>query len=144
MTPAPARSTHPAPQRARVNLLTLGFGLAAAPLAWSVLILLGEGLTGHACYPGPSSLGSPLFAVKPSLVVAILLAFAVALAAAAVSYGAWQSTRREREGRSQELIEAGEGRTRFIAMCGLLTSGGFFVAMLFVASALILVPSCRG
>jgi hypothetical protein len=41
------------------------------------------------------------------------------------------------------LIERGEGRTRFLAMCGLMLSIGFFVAITFTSITLLLSPVCR-
>jgi hypothetical protein len=55
----------------------------------------------------------------------------------------WSATRRERGGNSTHLIELGEGRTRFLAMCGMLAGAGFVVAILFSSVSLLLSPLCR-
>ena len=42
------------------------------------------------------------------------------------------------------LLEAGEGRTRFLAVCGLMSALGFAAAILFNTIAVLTVPPCVG
>jgi hypothetical protein len=48
----------------------------------------------------------------------------------------------EMEGDHFALIDVGEGRTRFMAMWGMLFSSGFLIAILFTTIASVMVPSC--
>ena len=71
------------------------------------------------------------------------IALAIALAAALIAYRNWSSTQGEHGGGSQRLVEVGEGRTRFLSMCGILTSLGFALAIIFTSCIILLVPLCR-
>jgi hypothetical protein len=73
-----------------------------------------------------------------------LLAIAVALVASEVSRRSWHATSGEHPGSSEHLLEAGEGRTRFLAMAGWLTGLGFALAIVFDTVALLTVPQCPG
>jgi hypothetical protein len=59
------------------------------------------------------------------------------------AYRNWSATRTERGGDLSQLIERGEGRTRFLAMLGILISAGFFIATIFTSIALLLSPLCQ-
>jgi hypothetical protein len=136
---------HPAPHRHKVSLFALGFGLAAAPLAWAAQTVFGYALSSHACFPGATPRAAPLFAGAEQIAVAMnLIAIVVAAVAAATAYRSWRATRDEDDGRASRLVEVGEGRTRFLALWGMLTSAGFLVAMIFASLAILLVPLCGG
>ena len=46
---------HPAPHRRNAGLFSLGFGLAAAPLAWAAQSIIGYALSSYGCFLGPTS-----------------------------------------------------------------------------------------
>jgi hypothetical protein len=144
MSKQPQFSTrHPAPHRHEVSLFALGFGLAAAPLAWAAQTIIGYALSSHACFPGDTPRTAPLYAGAGQIALAInLIAIMVAAVAWAAAYRSWQATRDENDGQLHRLVEIGEGRTRFLALCGVLTSLGFLVAMIFASVAILLVPLC--
>ena len=71
-----------------------------------------------------------------------VLAIAVAAAAAVFSFGLWRRTRAEAAGAASDLIEAGEGRTRFLSLWGAMSGAGFAIALLFSLIALFGVPPC--
>jgi hypothetical protein len=119
----------------------LWFGLAAAPLGWTLQMWMSASLAGYACYPHADPVGKPLWTWLPAVLPAIsAAAFAIALSGGAVAWNTWQHTRSERPGSAHQLMETGDGRTRFIAMFGLLTSTVFVIAVAFGATALWLVP----
>jgi hypothetical protein len=130
-----------APETRTVSFLTLLFGCVAAPLFWTGQLILGYGVTAQACYPGdhPAALAAsgPLFTL-------LILFDAVALAAAAagglVSWRAWRRVRAP--GGHTHTLHTGEGRNRFLAMWGLLSSLWFFGAILFNTIASVTVPPC--
>jgi hypothetical protein len=119
----------PAPE-VRLRFFWLLLGIAAAPLAWLGQVMLGYGLTTGACYPGDH----PLYpretgALLAALVVCDLVALAICAAGAVVS---WRGRR-----------TAKNGRDRFLALWGVLSSLWFFAAILFNVLA-SLVPRCAG
>jgi len=135
--------SHPAPQRDRVGLAALLFGLVAAPLAWDAQLILSASLSGSGCYPHASPLAAPSWAGLPPVLLAIsLIAASIAIVGGAVSWRSWRRTSQERAGSAHHLLDLGEGRTRFLAMCGLLTSALFLIAVAFGATVLCLVPLC--
>jgi hypothetical protein len=134
---------HPSPHRHRVALGTLIFGLSAGPAAWSVAWMTSVALAQEACYPGTVPLTTPAFGgVHVALVTLNGLACAVTVAGGMVAYRNWRKTRTEHPGPGQTLLEIGEGRARFMAMAGILTSAGFLLALLFGIPAIVFGPLC--
>jgi hypothetical protein len=139
----PFPTGHPAPHRHKVSLVALGFGLAAAPIAWAAQTIFGYALSSRACFPGDTPRSAPLFYGAVPIAIEInIIAILVAAVAAAIAYRSWRVTRDEDDGRLHHLVEVGEGRTRFLALCGMLTSLGFLGAIIFASVAIVLVPLC--
>ncbi|MDQ2802823.1 MAG: hypothetical protein M3Y41_09110, partial [Pseudomonadota bacterium] len=63
---------------------------------------------------------------------------------AAVAWRIWRETRGERPGKTASLLEVGEGRTRFLALVGILMGLGFAIAIVFDTVVLLVVPLCAG
>jgi hypothetical protein len=68
-----------------------------------------------------------------------------------VAWRSWSRTREENQGSSgagdahgpaAALLETGEGRTRFMALAGVLTSGGFLLLTAVHALTIFLVGPC--
>lgn len=122
-------------------MLALGFGILGAPLAWNVELLVGSALSGYQCFPRYVLLAAPGWTGTWGLLLLMsLIAIIVAIAATLVSWRSWRRTCDEKPG----SVHSGDGRTRFMAMCGLLCSGLFMIALLFTLAAIVLVPVCRG
>jgi hypothetical protein len=135
---------HPAPERHKVRFGALCFALAAPPLAWSIQSIVGYGVSSEACYPGDTPRMAPTFPGMWDVLVALnAAALVVGVFAVLVASRNWSVTRGESGGEPRHLLERGEGRTRFLAMCGLLIGAGFVVASLFSTAALVLSPLCR-
>lgn len=133
------RIEQPEPARRRVGLLALAFGLVGAPLAWNIELLVGTAFSGHQCYPRYLPLAVPLWTGTGGLLLAMsLLALALGVAAALVSWRSWTRTRDVEPGGGH----GANGRTRFMALSGLLTSGLFLIALVFTIAAVTLVPLC--
>jgi hypothetical protein len=141
--PVATRPTHPSPHRGRAPVPALVFGLVGGPAAWFIQLLVSSGLGQEACYPKAVPLSAPAFAglatVLPVMEVAAIL---VALAAALTAYVCWRRSRGERAGDGHSLVDIGEGRSRFMAMAGILTSLGFAGAILFTLPAILAVRGC--
>ena len=146
-----AASAHPAPARAQVRVSALAFGLFGAPAAWSVQTLVNLPVASHACFPNLAPLAAPTTAVRGVAFAVSVAALVVCAAAAAVAWRAWTRTRGEHQDRSgrgarhgpeEALLETGEGRTRFLALAGVLTSLTFLLVSAVHTAAVFLVPPC--
>jgi hypothetical protein len=133
-------SHHPAPHRDRVAVWETVLGLAGGPLAWIVQLTAGYAIAAAPCYAGPDR-GA---AGQASLwVVALYLAcLALALAGGMVSLIVYRRTRRETGHSEDALLEGGHGRTRFLALWGMLLGFGFAGVILLNGIALVGVPAC--
>ncbi|MDB6086495.1 MAG: hypothetical protein JWN43_4376 [Gammaproteobacteria bacterium] len=140
-------SGHPAPLADRVTPYQVFVGLCGGPLAWFVQLCVGYALASQPCFAN----GSP--AIQPSvhlhwtsqaIAAVMLLAVAMAIISFLVSWGAYRRTRHEGGGEHRHLVETGAGRTRFLALWGMLLGSGFAVATAITAVAFILLPRCAG
>jgi hypothetical protein len=130
-----------APETRTVHFLTLLFGASAAPLFWTGQVLLGYGITAYACYPGDH----PVQITFGGAISDAVLAFDIValIACAAGGLVSWRSWRKVREGHGhRQTLHTGEGRDRFLAMWGLLSSLWFFFAVLFNTIASLTVTPC--
>jgi hypothetical protein len=138
-----AGGDHPSPGRGSIPMSALLFGLMAAPLAWLTAQIGGFTLAQRACFPKTEPLAAAAFGGVHVFQAGLLAAaLGVSLVAAAVALSAWRRTRGEHTGGGQTLMAIGEGRSRFMAFVGLLTSCGFSVAIVFSAPAVLFVPAC--
>ena len=146
MAEAPAATfRHPSPHKDRTSISAQLFGFTGGPIAWTGQLLICYGLTSYACYPGPVPRSSVLpgwSLLGPALTIFDGAAFALAAAALFVSYRIYTMTRSEMRGETHDLLDVGEGRTRFLAFCGLLTAAGFALVIVFNTLSLYLVPPC--
>jgi hypothetical protein len=134
----------PAPETRSVKFAALLFGASAAPIFWLGQLMLAYGVTAYVCYPGDHPLagvGGWLFAV---LILFDLVALAACAAGGFVSWRAWRQSVQARTEGSRHLLHTGEGRDRFLAMWGMMSSLWFFFAILFNAIASVVVPPCLG
>src|SRR5947209_7385618 len=142
---APMMVEHPAPHRHRVPIAILIFEAFVGPVAWGLHLLANSAIAGQVCYPGPA----PLLTRAPSeatlrflLGGSGALAILLALIGTYVSYKSWRATRREREGSHHDLMEVGEGRTRFFAFGGVFTSLVFVVVIVCDTGSVLFMPLC--
>jgi hypothetical protein len=133
-------SHHPAPQRDRVAVWETTLGLGGGPLAWILQLAAGYAIVVAPCYTGPDREA----AGQASLwaIALYLFCLALALAGGLVSLIVYRRTRREVEGSAGDLLEAGHGRTRFLALWGSLLGFGFAGVILVNGIALVGVPPC--
>jgi len=138
-------TAHPAPARHRVSLGALWFGLFGAPAAWSVQMLADYSTNAHGCFTRLYPLSSPTMgAARMSLVLWLVSAAAVVIGIAAlvVALRSYLATRHEWRGEAHELLEVGEGRTRFMALSGVMLSALFLLASLVHAASVLLLAEC--
>ena len=132
-------SHHPAPQRSEARRGRLAFAVAGGPLAWIVQLGAGYAIFSLACYVGPERDAGPMAGSWTLAVVVYVDCLLVALAAAILSAMLFRRTRGEAEG---SLIEHGHGRTRFVALWGMLLGFGFAAVILVNGIAMIGVTPC--
>ncbi len=122
------------------------FAVTGAGAAWLIQLIVDYGLAAHRCYPDNMPVLSPGVPgwSYPALLALNVLAIVTAVAAAIAARRIWHRTKDEHNSSTHHLLTAGEGRTRFLAMCGQLAGLGFLVAILFDTVAIIMVPRCFG
>jgi hypothetical protein len=135
-------SSHPAPHRERYGRGALAFGLFAAPLAWAIQLTASYAVTGVTCNGARYALDAPT--LHTALATVDVMALAVTVAAFVVAWLGWRATREEAAGSAHHLLDAGEGRTRFLAVCGMMASAGFMLALIFATVGIAVVPPCAG
>ncbi len=142
-----AAEGHPSPHDPKVGLGRILFGVFGGPAAWAAQLIANYGLASYSCYPryAPRSQLVPGWeSIWTFLLIINLVAVAVALVAASTAYRTWRLTRHEHPGNYGHALEAGEGRTRFLGIIGIMTGLGFFLATVFDTIALFIVPQCIG
>jgi hypothetical protein len=132
---------HPAPQRHQPHHISLLFALLGAPAGWTIQLLFGFGSTSYLC-TGQARSAAPTW-LAPALIGFSFAALAIAVAALVVALALVRRTTHEHRQRSGGIMDAGEGRTRFLAVWGVYISIVFFVATLANSFSLFLVSSCK-
>ena len=137
---------HPAPHRGRVSIVASLASLIAGPAAWITQLVVGYGLSSLACFPHDVALRqSPPqgWSTEPMILGGISgVGFGIAILGGILALIHWRRTRGERGGGATQALEIGEGRTRFMAVCGMMSSFGFALAILFDTPAILAVPAC--
>jgi hypothetical protein len=143
--PANLEVGHPAPQRHHAAPATVLFALCGAPAVWLMQLLIGFATTSYVCFTGQAHvvLASVPGWLQPLVIAANLIALAIGLAALAAGIRLLRQTGEEHQERSGGVLDAGEGRTRFLAVIGLFGSAILGIAMLANTFALFMVPLCR-
>lgn len=136
---------HPAPQRHDVALGATLFALGAAPAAWLVQLLAGFAATSYLCDPGqpyPLVAAVPSW-LQPAISAVNILALAIAVAGTATGFMLHRRTAQEHQQSSGNLLDVGEGRTRFLVSFGMFSSAAFGIAILANTFSLFVMPLCR-
>jgi hypothetical protein len=140
-----SKGVHPSPHRERVGAWAMWFGILGAPVAWSVQQLINAPLFAHGCYPKDVPLAAPIWGNAGSVgLVVEVVAVVLCVAAGLVALRNWRRTREEKEGSGHHLMESGDGRSRFMAMVGIICSGLFLLAVVVATAFLVLVQPCNG
>jgi hypothetical protein len=110
-------------------------------MAWLGVQILDYGAASRFCGARSAEPSAQLVrAIEPWFLWLTGAAFLIALAGCWVARRNWLRTRNEQSG--SDLQELNEARTRFMAMCGLLTSVSFSVAFLFTGAYMVVAPLC--
>jgi hypothetical protein len=128
---------HPAPDRARVGTGLLVLCLLAAPALWSLQHLVLYGFASLYC---SSAAGAGwIHWLLPAVNLAALIAAALATF---LAYRNLRLTRRE-HGASGGMMDAGEGRTRFLSIWGIWLGATFMLAIAFNTIVVFWVGLCE-
>jgi hypothetical protein len=118
-------------------------GMVLAPLAWALEVLTGYALAAHACYPTDRALAVPTWSNLRWIVDGVSVALWLLLfVGCAIAWANWKATRSASNVASHRIIQTGDGRPRFMGLCGVIVSGLFAVVMLFTSVGVLWVPSC--
>jgi uncharacterized membrane protein len=105
--------------------------------------VINAALVSHSCFPKSEPLSTPLAGSMWGVaLLASIVAAVIALVAGATAWRSWRRTREEHHGDEETLLEVGEGRTRFMAVAGMLLSTVFLFGIIMNALPLFLVPPC--
>ena len=136
---------HPSPGRGAVGLWALWFGLGGGAAAWSILTIVNYSIAAQQCYPRMTPLRLPSMG-SGNLTMVLFLVAGAAIVVAAVAVGvamrSWQRTSHESGGNTHWALDTGEGRTRFMAVTGLMSSSVFLLAILVHAVSIAVVGPC--
>jgi hypothetical protein len=144
-----ASLTHtPSPLATRIGRGQMAFGIIGGPAAWFIQVCAGEALASEPCFPDGYRYVLPPVAFNwtwPALIGLMILCAMVALVALLVSSSIYLKTREEVAGEpGGGLMDEASGRTRFMALWGMLYGGGFCLITLFTLAAYINLPRCAG
>ena len=121
------------------------FAILGAPAAWSLQQLVNPPIFAHGCFPHDMPLLDSIWANGRMVAMTVeAIAILICIAAGGFAWRSWQRSRDEKPGSGHHLMESGDGRTRFMAMVGLICSGLFLIAVVFETAMLYMVPSCGG
>ena len=124
---------HPAPDRAQISLGLLMFGIFGAPAAWMLQLLAGSSIAGLVCLgPGGTAVATARADwANPTMIAINLAALLIAGVALAASFRILRQTNSGYAGGHDSVMEAGEGRSRYMAIWGVWTSLLFIFAIAF-------------
>jgi hypothetical protein len=130
----------------KVGWLALAFGLVGGPAGWFMQVCAGYMLANGPCFPHEARRITPPQVFDwtwPALIALLILGVLVAAAAFGVALGTWR--RSLPAGTYQDLPQKDvAGRTRFLALWGMVFGASFAVATLVNAVAYIVLPRCAG
>jgi hypothetical protein len=136
---------HPSPHRGRISLTALFYGMFTPPIAWAGNLMVTYALATHACYPGHDPLMQviPGFDfVWPLILVLYLATLVLCVSSFVVSLRNWKASGTESDGHVHDLLDAGEGRTRYLSVIGMAYSVLFFAVTVTGVIILAIVPLC--
>jgi hypothetical protein len=136
-----------APKRHAMRLRESFFALFGGPLAWFVQLNLGYGLASQPCFRDGERTVAPHWFPDwtwAAMIALMILACAIALLAALVAWRAYARTEDEAAGDRRHLLEVGAGRSRFLALWGIVLGAGAALATILTAVAFFVLPRCAG
>ena len=135
--------SHPAPHRDKVSFWALMFGCCAAPLFWIGQLTLGYWASAQVCYGSdhPTVTDMP-GTLHTALIVFDIVAILAAVTGGIVSFTSWRATQEEKKGGAHHALQVGQGRARFMALWGIMSSLWFLGAIVFNTIGSLTMPLC--
>ena len=133
--------SHPSPLRDRVSPWLLSLALFAAPAAWFIQLNISVLLGMNRCSGLREDAASSL--VTGGLVAVGLAALLIVLLALWAAARSWNLSRSEADGGHHSALTSGHGRTRFLALAGLIANSMFLIAVGFSLFIPLFTVSCR-
>ena len=125
------------------QLIWLGLAITAPPVLWVLQLLVLSAFSTYACFPGDRPLTTPvLSSIAPLSLAFDVAAIVVTIACGVIALRHYRLAHAQMRQHKDALSLWHIDRHCFMAMAGLLSSGGFLVAIAFEAIASLLVPSC--
>jgi len=119
----------------------------AGPLAWFIELCSNYGLASWSCFPKEYRGITPIEGAAwsgPTIIGLWIACIVVALLALLTSWRLFRGTREAREKDYYHLIEDGDGRLAFLALWGMLLSGGALITLIADVVAFVVLPRCAG
>jgi hypothetical protein len=116
------------------------FGVAAGPAGWIAQLVVNYGVSSYLCFPGDA----PRAAAPPAGEHAVLLAVSLACLALAL-LGLWVSLTGLKRGPAtiaKGALATAPGRSRFLAMCGVLSASAFAIGIAFDIPSTLALRLC--
>lgn len=127
---------HPSPGKRIIPVWRLVVGVILAPSAFALQVVVSYVVAANGCAAG----GGPSGWLLPIN----LAALAATIAGFVIAITNFQATREEKPGGHRRMQEVGEGRTRFLAYCGLCASAIFGLAVIVQFTAILTLSACLG
>jgi hypothetical protein len=110
----------------------------AAPAAWALQLVVNYAFSAHACFPSNVQLATPVWDWIWWLLIGVdCIAILASLSAGWAAISKWFFYR------DVELANVGARRNRHLALWGMLTSGLFFIAIVFTIVMVFIEPTCN-
>lgn len=135
----------PAPPGARMRLVWVAIAIVVPPLMWNLQLLLLSAFANYACYPGEMPLGQPApgMAYVPALEYAVdAVAIVFTILAGLVSLRYFGLARETTRADPSAGVLWHFDSLCFMALGGMLSSGGFLAAIVFETIASLVVRPC--
>ncbi len=132
----------PSPSQ-RKQVIWLGTAIAAPPVFWVLQLLVLSAFSTYACFPGDTPLTEPVLGgVGPLSLACDVIAILATTASGIVSLRHYRLSHARMRQHNDSLSLWHIDRHCFLGMAGILSAGGFLLAIIFEIIASILVPTC--
>ncbi len=128
--------SHPSPGKSDVSMWRIIGGVTLAPFAFSLQVIASYVIAANGCGAGAAPSGW--------LVAINLVALTATIAGITLAIANFRATQDEKAGGQKRVQEIGEGRTRFLAYCGLCGSAIFGLAVIVQLTAIFTLSACLG
>ncbi len=128
--------SHPSPARGDLPRWRVIAGMTLAPAAFAIQVIASYVIAANSCGLG----GAP----DATLIAVNLIALAITVTSLLIAFANFRATRAEKSGGHKKVQEIGEGRTRFLAYCGLCASGIFGLAVIVQLTSILTLSTCLG